>query len=274
MLHLDYKTECFDFSQRRFTTGLSLQSAGCHRLEKDGAFTLPIPDNGVALVAVLLGKLETEIGEELDASFAVLLKNDSGIVRPKKGVPECEFVFASICGDGADSIVRELPESVFSPFFLRQDAQLLSRLCSLVSDAQHKLIMDAYSGAQQAYSLLMELCRRFDADEGEAYPELVSHAIAIIKEEYQYLFGVEELSSMLEVSKHHLIRLFAKHVGLSPGKFLTQTRIDNAKHLLKDREYSVEIVGQFVGYANGNYFCKAFRAQTGMSPGEYRSKYC
>lgn len=66
---------------------------------------------------------------------------------------------------------------------------------------------------------------------------------------------------------------FTEETGRSPGRFLQNTRIENAKLLLQNREYSMEIIANMVGYSNANYFCKVFRRETGESPGEYRMQH-
>lgn len=66
---------------------------------------------------------------------------------------------------------------------------------------------------------------------------------------------------------------FTEETGRSPGRFLQNTRIENAKLLLQNREYSMEIIANMVGYSNANYFCKVFRRETGESPGAYRMQH-
>lgn len=121
-----------------------------------------------------------------------------------------------------------------------------------------------------AYSLLTKLRSRGACDPaGEGIPPLVESAIAIIQEDFPYLEGLDELAQRLEVSKAHLIRCFTKAVGVSPGKYITQVRVEYAKLLLQDEDASVTYVAEASGFANANYFAKVFRRETGMSPSEF-----
>ena len=48
-------------------------------------------------------------------------------------------------------------------------------------------------------------------------------------------------------------------------------RIERAKILLKDSEYSVQEVSDKLGFTTRNYFTRCFRELTGMTPMEYRN---
>lgn len=132
------------------------------------------------------------------------------------------------------------------------------------------------SGEKMSKNVILDgyVFPEYDPEQGALYPRLVRNALLIIHEKYPYLYGVDELADKLEVTKHHLIREFTKHTGISPGRYLTKTRIKNAIELFAEPDYTIEVIGQLVGYSNGNYFCKVFRSETGLSPGEYRKKRC
>lgn len=119
------------------------------------------------------------------------------------------------------------------------------------------------------FQLLTKLYRQTAPVRQQTYPPLVDETIHIIQEEFAYLYGVEEIADRLFVTKNHLIRIFTSHVGISPGKYLTQVRIENAKLLLQSGEHSLELVSTSCGFSGANYFCKVFRKETGMSPGEF-----
>ena len=92
-----------------------------------------------------------------------------------------------------------------------------------------------------------------------------------IHENYAGLYGVEELSERLGVSKSHLVRAFHAAVGVSPGKYLTRVRLDAAKRLLLHREYSLDVIASLCGFSGANYLCRVFRRETGVSPAAWRA---
>ena len=60
-----------------------------------------------------------------------------------------------------------------------------------------------------------------------------------IRANYAGLYGVEELSERLGVSKSHLVRMFTAALGIPPGRYLTKVRVEAAMRLLLHREYTL-----------------------------------
>ena len=111
--------------------------------------------------------------------------------------------------------------------------------------------------SQLAFALLCELS---DADSAApALPPLVAAAIEDIRRNYAGLYGVEELSERLGVSKSHLVRAFTAALGLSPGRYLTSVRIEAAMRLLLHREYTLDVIASLCGFSGANYLCRVFK---------------
>lgn len=147
--------------------------------------------------------------------------------------------------------------------------RLLGRLCYHASTQKEQSV---YAVSADVYTLLMELCA-LCAPHRPIYPPLVRQAVELMREEYAYLSGVEELAERMEVSTGHLIRAFSTAVGVPPGKFLLRLKLDNARLMLQNRDYSVDMVADMAGFSGANYFCKVFRRETGESPGQYRARH-
>ncbi len=124
----------------------------------------------------------------------------------------------------------------------------------------------------KAYELLCALAA-FDESSAKArLPVLVSEAALFMQKKYAELYGVEELSEHLGITKNHLVREFSKSMGVTPGAYLTNIKIENAKQILLQSDYNLEITASLCGFSNANYFCKVFKKQTGVSPGQFRLK--
>ena len=108
-----------------------------------------------------------------------------------------------------------------------------------------------------------------DAPAPTGWPPLVRQAVALIRERYGSLYGVEELADALGVSKSHLVRVFHQTMGVTPGRYLTDTRIEAARQLLA-RGHTLEVVAGLCGFSGANYLCKVFKRETGLTPVQYR----
>ena len=177
---------------------------------------------------------------------------------------ECHLLCVQLTGQAASQFLAGLHEL---PFLAKGGscpaaAELMDRL------AEEKT---AHSRArsQLAYALLCELS---DADSAApALPPLVQAAIEDIRANYAGLYGVEELSERLGVSKSHLVRTFTASVGVPPGKYLTTVRIEAAQRLLLHREYTLDVVASLCGFSGANYLCRVFKKETGQSPAQWRA---
>ena len=101
---------------------------------------------------------------------------------------------------------------------------------------------------------------------------LVADAVLAIRQNYAGLYGVEELSAQLGVSKSHLVRVFSAEMGVGPGQYLTGVRLDAAKALLARRDYPLEVVATLCGFSGANYLCKVFKKHTRQTPAAFRAQ--
>ena len=74
-------------------------------------------------------------------------------------------------------------------------------------------------------------------------------------------------------SKFHFLRLFRQAYGETPGRFLSQMRLERARVLLETTPKSVTEVCLDVGYESLASFSAAFRRHTGDSPQRYRRRW-
>ena len=122
---------------------------------------------------------------------------------------ECHLLCVQLTGQAAEQFLAGLSEM---PFLARGEtcpaaAELMGRLAE-EQDASERV------RSQLAFALLCELS---DADSAApALPPLVAAAIEDIRRNYAGLYGVEELSERLGVSKSHLVRAFTAAVSRGP----------------------------------------------------------
>ena len=83
--------------------------------------------------------------------------------------------------------------------------------------------------------------------------------------------SVGELAEVAEYSRAHFSRMFAAEAGLAPAEFVSQERMRLASRLLPNAALSIKEISAACGFADPNYFAKAFRQSFGVSPTEFRS---
>lgn len=104
-------------------------------------------------------------------------------------------------------------------------------------------------------------------------PEAISDALSIMKEEYPYLSGIDEIAERVGLSTGYFHRAFKKAVGITPGRFLRQTKIEKSKELLSNQDLTLAEISWVCGFADPCEFNKIFKKETGVTPGSYRKAH-
>lgn len=232
------------------------------RLEQtaDEQFSLPLVLPGEGLWAGVLssGRCALE-GDEARLAGAGSLLLAAGPVRL---VPaeNCHLLAVRLAGLAAELFLEGLAAPMFADGATCPGAAGLMAALAEAPPAGQGLL---------CYQLLCELA---GADAARsAVPALAAQAAALIRERYAGLYGVEELSEELGVSKSHLVRVFKAAMGITPGQYLTEVRLEAAKLLLARREYPLEVVASLCGFSGANYLCRVFKKATGLSPAAFRA---
>jgi transcriptional regulator GlxA family with amidase domain len=85
--------------------------------------------------------------------------------------------------------------------------------------------------------------------------------------------SVETLARAASLSPRQFARAFAAEVGLSPGRYVDQVRLEAARRRLEDTADGVEQTARSCGYGTPEAMRRAFVRALGVSPGEYRRRF-
>jgi transcriptional regulator GlxA family with amidase domain len=85
--------------------------------------------------------------------------------------------------------------------------------------------------------------------------------------------SVEALASQASLSPRQFARAFAAEVGMPPGRYVDQVRLEAARRRLEDTADGVEQTARSCGYGTAEAMRRAFIRALGVSPGEYRRRF-
>lgn len=94
-----------------------------------------------------------------------------------------------------------------------------------------------------------------------------------IDERYAEPLTRESVAQAFYISPNYLSHLFQKTGAVGFNEYLTRTRLEHARRLLKGYDLKVKEVAHACGFVDSNYFCRLFRKNTERSPSEYRRQY-
>lgn len=84
---------------------------------------------------------------------------------------------------------------------------------------------------------------------------------------------LETVAAHAGYSHYHFIRAFSEAYGETPGQYLTHRRIERAEEMLRTANLSVTEICHLVGFSSVGTFSARFKARTGLTPREYRTRH-
>jgi AraC family transcriptional regulator len=105
----------------------------------------------------------------------------------------------------------------------------------------------------------------------EIVKRAVERAIETMQENLGERITIDDIARSALFSKFHFSRVFQRVTGVSPGRFLSAMRFEEAKRLLVSTSLTVSEISHRVGYHNVGTFSARFRSSVGVSPSTYRA---
>jgi AraC family transcriptional regulator of adaptative response / methylphosphotriester-DNA alkyltransferase methyltransferase len=101
---------------------------------------------------------------------------------------------------------------------------------------------------------------------------LAAQTDALLTARYGERLTLQALAKELAVSPYHLQRTYKRVMGVSPLERLHDIRLEAARRLLRDSvaARAVADIARAIGFRSASHFAVWFRAETGVSPLEYR----
>jgi AraC family transcriptional regulator, transcriptional activator of pobA len=127
--------------------------------------------------------------------------------------------------------------------------------------------------------ILVDLVRhyvRYSADvvrqaEKSKWLDRLNGSLYFLETHFQEHISLDQIAEIACMSPSHFCRTFKKVTGHPYTEFVKKMRMDKAKNLLQNTEYSIGRIGEEVGFETHSYFDKTFKQLTGISPQEFRT---
>ncbi|MFP4290090.1 MAG: helix-turn-helix domain-containing protein [Cyclobacteriaceae bacterium] len=188
-----------------------------------------------------------------------------GIHRSRGRLRDMPF-FHVLSGDPALHLSRESEEFV---------EEIIEQMYEEQANARHR-----YAEIIRAYLelLLMRLSRFYDKQQQETstpyHQQLIIRYEEMIDSHYIEKRMVSEYADMLNMSTKNLNAICKKTVNRTASDMIFNRIILEAKRLLLNAEWSVQQVGEMLHFYDSSYFVRFFRKHSGITPEQFRRKYC
>lgn len=101
--------------------------------------------------------------------------------------------------------------------------------------------------------------------------EVIQQACCHILEQSDQMIDFNDLARELGMSLSGFRKKFQKAVGLPPGQYQQQIRLNKAMELLRQTDIPIGEIATRLGFDNVYYFSRLFKKKTGSPPSEYRT---
>ena len=91
-----------------------------------------------------------------------------------------------------------------------------------------------------------------------------------IRENYDKVIEISELSALVNFSSHYFMRFFKENMGVTCVEYMNDYRLNVATSLLTKTNMSINGVAEKVGVPNVSYFNRMFKKKYNMTPREYK----
>ncbi len=104
----------------------------------------------------------------------------------------------------------------------------------------------------------------------KAIEQAVGRVIQAMRDNLGEQLTIDDMARTAMFSKFHFSRAFQRVTGVSPGRFLSALRLQEAKRLLVSTSLTVTDISHRIGYNSVGTFSSRFRDSVGVSPTTYR----
>lgn len=263
MVTLQGNTEVYNFGAFNIT----------HIYQPAGAIGSLLPDEHS--IVINLGR-PVNVTWKTDVSVTVARCNTHqvAILRPAHSVVEvsCDDEFEYLC-ISIDPAQAEAKLGISGPFGLR--ANIEDNYLTKLSLRLHEVSKDSGTGESLfveslLVALLLHVNARYPGSEGHVKAKMSSSLLLLITEfvhdKLQESITVEQLCSLVHLSRYHFTRLFKATVGITPHRYILQSKIEYAKEIMKKGKGSILDAAYQLSFSDHAHFTNTFRKFTGTTP--------
>lgn len=103
-------------------------------------------------------------------------------------------------------------------------------------------------------------------------PTDVPRSVAYLQTHYHEAISVEQLATLEGYTAAYYGEWFKARMGMTPKQYLHQLRIQRAKTLLQETDWSIADIALQVGYEHHASLTRLFKQEVGIAPHQYRQQ--
>lgn len=106
----------------------------------------------------------------------------------------------------------------------------------------------------------------------DVYIQNVNKVCAFLEKNYLNDIRFSDVIPLISIGECNFKKYFKKETGFSVMHYFKRYKIRKAAELIEDGSFTFTQISVFLGYDSVHCFSRQFKAVTGMSPTEYKTK--
>lgn len=158
-----------------------------------------------------------------------------------------------------------------------EKAYVVSDALSLVKYFDKMLLLIKHSGSRKDREAALVFHEFIQAahllvyqDAEPPLPRAVKKLQQLLDEHLEEKIDLGTLCREIAYSSAYLVRLFKKHMGVTPYEYILQRRLETAQLLLRHSTLSIKEIAERLVFSDQYHFSNSFRKRTGISPSRFR----
>ena len=99
---------------------------------------------------------------------------------------------------------------------------------------------------------------------------LMDELARVLRADLRAAWSLDAMAGHVHLSRAQLVRRFRARTGRAPARFLSELRLERARELLLETNWTLQTIAQRVGYGDAAFFSRQFKTRFGVAPGQLR----
>ena len=153
-----------------------------------------------------------------------------------------------------------------------ENAEIFSEMKSLLHFYEKGMNESVIASSYRLYRFFLLLDNPNHTPQLQKNDESLNLAIKYIRSNVGKKITLQDLAELSDLCVYYFSHLFKSLTGQSPIEFIVNSRIDQAKVLLTNTNYSIAEISKRVGYPNSSNLITLFTERVGTSPLQFRNQ--
>ncbi len=219
-----------------------------------------------------LGQIEIEGTKHLlpaGTGFLINVKNAPIIYHSAEGQKEpWNFIFIAMLN--TDKYVEDINARFGMIFKVQLQSWLVRTLFGYQNKAGALCMLSPGKAHMLVQSVMSELADSASIQSNQSTGKVFDAVSELVLNHLEKRLSLADIAAMLKISREHLARTFKNETGMTVLQYIQSEQLRYARELLFDRSLLIKEIAYRLGYDNPAHFNRLFKAQTGMTPKEFR----